>query len=137
MNIYTKVIPHNEQRYETCGDWWFDENGDLQIRVSFMNNWKFESLIAIHEQSEALECKSKGIDEKDVMAFDLKFEEMRKAYPDFIGDDEPGNHHKAPYFQQHLNATQTERFMANLLEVQWDKYEEQVNALPEIINNKA
>ena len=34
MNITIKTIAHDKQRYDTVGDWWFDDEGDLQIRVS-------------------------------------------------------------------------------------------------------
>ena len=55
MNIDVQVIPHAEQRYNTCGDWFFDADyGVLHIRVSCLNNWKYESLIAMHEQQEAI-----------------------------------------------------------------------------------
>ena len=64
MNITIKTIQHSKQRYDTCGDWWFDKKGNLQIRVSDMDNWKYEYLVGDHEVREALLCKDRGITQK-------------------------------------------------------------------------
>ena len=71
MNITIKTIQHNRQRYDTCGDWWFDKKGNLQVRVSDMNNWKYEYLVADHEVREALLCKDRGVTQKEVDEFDM------------------------------------------------------------------
>ena len=53
MEIYFKTIPEEEQRYETTGDWWIDENGVLQIRCSdYITDEKRQFLIFIHEVVE-------------------------------------------------------------------------------------
>lgn len=74
MNIIIKTIPHKEHRYDTVGNWWFDEKGNLEIRVSDMKNWKYEFLVALHELVESALCKSRNIKEKDVTNFDVQFE---------------------------------------------------------------
>lgn len=124
MNIVSKVIPHTEQRYDTCGDWWFDENNDLQIRVSYMNNPYYEFLVSYHEQCEAMLCFARGIDEKDVMAFDEQFEKDRIQYQ-WGNEDEPGDDRLAPYRKEHFTATNIERIMASELKVDWKDYEDQ------------
>ena len=129
MQIIKKVIPHSEQRYITVGDWWFDENGDLQIRVSDMGNPDFEFLVGYHEEVEAILCKKRGITEKSVTDFDKRFEEMRAAYPDMIGDDEPGFSQKAPYLKEHSYATNVEMSTARELGVDIEEYNKVVNAL--------
>jgi hypothetical protein len=129
MNISIKIIPHNEQRYETVGDWQFTSEGDLIISISKMDNWKYETLVAIHELIEVVLCKDRNITDESVIAFDKKFEEMRLAYPDIIGDDEPGNHPKAPYVNEHNKATMVEVMMAQELKVDWSEYDKTVQAL--------
>lgn len=126
MQIDIKVIPNSEQRYDTVGDWWFNpDNSKLFIRVSRMNNSKYENLVAIHEQIEALLCLERGIDEKKITAFDIKFENNREPG----NADEPGDDEKAPYKKEHFFATSIERLMAAELKVDWKKYDEAVNNL--------
>ena len=122
MNIQAKTINSNLHRYKTCGDWWFN-NDDLEVRVSDMNNWKYQLLIQVHEIIEAALCKDKGIKEEDVTAFDIEFEENR---PD--GNmDEPGNDPQAPYYTQHQYATIIEKDLARALGVDWETYDKFVN----------
>lgn len=127
--VVIKIIPHKEQRYETAGDWFFDADNILQIRVSKMSNWRYEQLVAYHEYAEAMICLSRGIEEKDVSDFDIKFEEIRKQYPEIIGDMEPGYMITAPYYKPHRTATHLERVLAEELGVEWKSYEKVVNNL--------
>lgn len=117
------------QRYETIGDWLFDGNGDLQIRVSDMGNWKYECLVALHEAIEALLCKDRGIEEEAVSKFDIDFEVMRKIEPKLIGDMEPGDMPTAPYYSEHQFATSIEKMIAKELKVDWEHYNKTVNEL--------
>ena len=122
MNILSKTIPHNKQRYDTCGDWWFDKKGNLQIRVSDMNNWKYEYLVADHEVREALICKDRGVTQKEVDEFDIGWQRHN-------GLLEPGMDKKAPYYLEHKFATKIEMMTAKELKVNWDKYDKKVNGL--------
>lgn len=128
MNITIKTIPHDKQRYETPGDWFFAKNGNLEIRVSCLGDWKLEALMAIHELSEVLLCKHRGIDQKTVDEFDIEFEKYRKAGR-YGPSDEPGDDHHAPYFREHCFATGIERLLASQLEVDWNQYCGVVEAL--------
>jgi hypothetical protein len=125
MNITMKVIPHNEHRYETVGDWWFDEDGSLQIRVSDMGNEDYAILVAVHELIEVLLCKKRGITDEAVSAFDTAFEDARVEG----NTDEPGDDPKSPYRAEHLFATGIEKLLAAELGVDWKTYDEAVNAL--------
>ena len=125
MNITIKTIPHKEHRYETVGDWWFTKNGDIQIRVSKMDDWRYELLVGIHELVEVVLCKWMGVKQTSVDAFDIVFEKRRKKG----NTDEPGDDRCAPYRFQHCIATGVERTMAALLNVYWTEYEEKINSL--------
>lgn len=125
MNINIKTIPHNEQRYDTVGDWWWAENEDLEIRVSDMKNPKYEFLVALHELVEVMLCKDREITTEMVDAFDKAFEANRKE-----GDfREAGDSLDAPYQKEHFFATCIERLVACELKVDWIKYDETVNKL--------
>lgn len=129
MNVYIKTIPHSEQRYDTCGDWWW-EGSQLQIRVSSLGDTFYEQLIAFHEYAEALMCSKEGISEAEVTAYDERFEIMRAAFPDVISaDSEPGNQRLAPYKKQHARATELEKSLCKYLGLDWNKYDKAVNNL--------
>lgn len=34
MRILIETIPISEMRYPTCGDYWYDKEGVLQVRVA-------------------------------------------------------------------------------------------------------
>lgn len=125
MNVTIQVIPHDQQRYPTVGDWYF-EGDDLIIKVSKLSDWRREMLIAIHELAEVLICKHKGISAESVDKFDKEFEQNRS--PDNV--DEPGDDPSAPYVTEHCIATGIERIMAAQLGVSWKEYESELEDLP-------
>jgi hypothetical protein len=121
MEITVHVIPHNEQRYETSGDWLFNpDNNRLTIWVSELGDWRYNSLVAVHEIVEALLCRERDIPEAKIAAFDRAFEKNRTRG----NTDEPGDSPKAPYRKEHFFATNIERLFAAELKVDWAKYEE-------------
>lgn len=125
MIIIIETISHKEHRYETVGDWVFDKDGNLMIKVSEMGCWKYEALVGLHEAIEALLCKSRGISEEDVTKFDVAYERHRDE------DDisEPGDQYDAPYRREHFTATNIERQLAEALDVNWQQYDAVVNSL--------
>lgn len=115
MNITIKTIPHKEQRYDTAGDWFFDEAGDLHLRVSAMGDWRYEALVALHEFAEVVLCKARNILQEEVDAFDFA-----------AGNYEPGDSPDSPYYREHFFATTVERLLAAELGVDWHTYDEAV-----------
>lgn len=128
MNINFRTIPHKEQRYDTAGDWWYDEHGTLQVRVSQMSDWRYEALVLVHELVEVFICKQDGITQQQVDEFDMEFENRRSKS---ITNDfsEPGDHRFAPYQKQHCFATGVERILAACLGCKWSDYETEINSL--------
>lgn len=126
LNIIIRSVPHSQQRYETIGDWFYLDNGDLHIVVSDMGNWKLELLVARHELDEAMLCKARGITLQVVDKFDMDYETNRNP-SDTIS--EPGDDPKAPYYNEHFFATTSERLMARELGVSWRDYEETIQKL--------
>ncbi len=113
MNIYIRVIPHSEQRLNQPGDWWFQENGDLQVRVTDLGDWRFNLLLGRHEQDEACLCKHAGISTETVDSQPL----LKTDDPDSFSGY-PG----APYQAQHNDALAAEWVMSRLLGVDWVEY---------------
>ena len=125
MKINIQTIKHWKQRYPTVGDWWWDGNNDLVIRVSEMKDRRHVILVAFHEMIEAVLCDERGITEQEVTKFDEAFEEHRKE-----GDlSEPGDDVMAPYYKEHQFATELEHEFADELEVDWKEYESAINSL--------
>lgn len=119
LTIHIEVIEHNKQRYPTVGDWWIDADGAFQIRVSSMDNWKMELLVAMHELIEQSLCQHRHIPEEAVSAFDIAH----------LDSDEPGNIPDAPYHKEHVFATQLEKQLSDELGIDWDEYETKVQSL--------
>jgi hypothetical protein len=126
LNIKIKTIPHDQQRYNTVGDYWIDpQTGSLEIRVSDMGNWRSEALLAVHELVEYLQITHEGISIDEIDRFDIDFESSRRE-----GDfSEPGNDPKAPYFKAHQVATFVEAGLAMELGVDWNEYGKKVCSL--------
>ena len=126
--IVIEVIDHETHRYSTVGDWFYDADGTLHIKVSKLSDWRREALIALHELTEVLLCKNDGVSVEVVDAFDKNFEANRAD----DNEDEPGDEPDAPYVKQHCMATGVERILAAHLGVQWKPYEDELCALPEV-----
>ena len=118
MNIFVKVIPHSEQRYDTCGDWYYDSDRNLVVCVSACGSKESETLVAIHEIVEAMLCEADGIPLAIVDSFDMSYE----------GDD-PGNDPLAPYHSQHVLAEIVERLVALNMHVNWEKHDQCTDTL--------
>lgn len=117
--IIIEVIPHAEQRYDTCGDYWVDADGTLQVRISDMGNRQYENLVMIHELAEHMLCEARGITNEQIDAFDLAYE----------GGGEPGDEPDAAYQNEHLIATGIEKMLCAALGIKWAEYEKTVTEL--------
>jgi len=118
MLINWQVIPHSEQRYETCGDYW-EDGSCIYFRTSKLSNPKHDWLLFLHEFVEYFLCKFADVAIKDIDAFDLAYE----------GDGEPGMDKAAPYHWQHRMADIVERAAAFALGVDWVAYDREVESL--------
>lgn len=121
MNITIKVIPESEMRQEVNGaDWFWDSDGNLQVRVSPLSDWRREVLLAIHETVEAIMCKYNGVTQQQVDAFDLEYDKTHSF------DLNAGDETNAPYRKEHTFATAIERILAGVLEVPWKEYDDEL-----------
>jgi hypothetical protein len=116
MNIHLEVIPHENQRLNAPGDWFFSSDGDLIVRVTDLGDWRFNFLLARHEMDEALLCKHAGISVQSVDEYDTRLASKDDDPDSFTGY--PG----APYQAQHNDALAAEWQMARLLGVDWEEY---------------
>lgn len=126
MKMKIESIPHEEQRYPTVGDYWLDESGVEQVRVSAMPDWRYEALVVVHELVELILTRHRGIAEEHISNFDIDFEQSREKA---MVTGEPGDHPNAPYRKEHFFATNLERLLAAELDVDWFEYDRLVDAL--------
>lgn len=122
--IIARTIPHKDQKYETVGNYFIEDNR-LIFEISDMNNKFYERLVLIHELIEHTLLEFRGVDIKYIDAFDINFENNRKE------DDlsEPGFEPDAPYVREHTLATSVEMSMCALAGVSWKKYDKTVMEL--------
>lgn len=112
MSIHIDFIPQAEQRYDTIGDWYWDDYGNLQIRVTSDDpeyNHDQQILVAIHELIEVLGCHKAGITQEQVDAFDMG----PGAYDRIPEGEESGDQPGAPYRRQHRFACLIEYLIAH------------------------
>lgn len=126
LRMHIETIPHETQRYPTVGDYWLDETGVEQIRVSEMMDWRYEVLVAVHEIVEMALTRHRGIAEEAITEFDIKFEQDKEKG---LVAGEAGDNVSAPYRKEHFFATNLERLLAGELGVNWFEYDRYVDAL--------
>lgn len=148
LNVIITSISHSEQRYDTCGDWYYaparwdgvkgatkeTPHECLYVNVSELPSRREMWLVAIHELIEAFLCECKGITAAEVDQFDKGFSDLIYPEPhpvtgDYDTEWEPGDDPRAPYYRQHQIATGIERILAAEAQVNWLEYEQHVAEL--------
>lgn len=129
MNIYILTVPNEvikTRKGFTGADWWWDEAGDLQVRVAAeLTDWRERAALMIHEAAEALMCKHLGVTVAQVDDYDAKFE---REHPG-DGTTNVGDIHDCPYRVPHNAATAMERVLTTVLDVSWQEYDDRLSKL--------
>jgi hypothetical protein len=119
VKITIETKPIKQIKNSQAGDWIWLDNGDLEITMPYELEWRERILVGIHELIEAVLCQHDGVSEKDVDEFDAIYESQR-----IKGDNsEAGDSILAPYRKQHLLSTGVEKILAAELNVDWNRYE--------------
>lgn len=121
MEIHIKTIPQEKQRYPTLGDYWYDETGVLQVRVTEMDEM-YAKMVVIHELVEEALTKHRGLTEQEITDFDL-YHEKRIEQGLVPKDSQPGFDVNAPYIREHTLATAVEMQMCALAGISWSEYD--------------
>jgi len=125
--IIIDFIPAENQRLRgNVGDFFYDENGVLHIRVTDMGNTLYERLVAIHELCEVTMTEDKGITEEEIQAFDEMF--FAEGADDMHHETkEPGWDVRSPYYYEHGISENIERQIALHCGVIWEEYEHAID----------
>lgn len=140
MRIDWRVIEHKDQRYESSGDWFWEQHGDdriLHIRVSRLSHPHYEFCLGLHELVEAMLCHFAGIQQGTVDDFDMPYEAAYQrgaltlpcGCPRTVPSDPGGDKH-SPYAFQHKIADAVERVVAAVLGIHWSTYDAEVDWPP-------
>lgn len=105
-------MPHNQQRYDTAGDYFTEYNYDCYTISKLPKGWRAELAVFVHEMVEYQLCKEARIKEEDITNFDIE-----SGHPD------PGNLKDAPYYDQHKIATKIEKYIIKTLGLDWKEYD--------------
>lgn len=129
IRIEVQTIPHTEQGpSKICAQWYWDENGIVQVRVSKLGNLDMERLLIMHEVSEVLaSAHDSDMDDISTDKIDQEFLELRntgKLPADLV---EPGFYKKSPYRWAHHFATASELALATHLHVDWIEYQRRLD----------
>jgi hypothetical protein len=146
MKIIIETIPHKDQRYPTCGDWYFEpeiqfhddgpptEGKKLVIRVSEEMGADSCFLVAIHELVECYLATHRGVTVEEVDEFDKAYEKSHRVGGKLSGertdDSEPGDDPKCPVFKEHGVATAIETLLCSELGIPWPEHDKRVEELP-------
>lgn len=112
--IRIRFIPQSEQRYDTVGDYFWDEEGVVHFAISEMDNPVHEQAVLMHEMAEFFRCEMDGVTVEQVDAWDMG--EGKDL-------DEPGNSPRCPYHAQHMFATAMERVFISGMGGNWEEYD--------------
>jgi hypothetical protein len=129
MRISIEIIPHMDQRSGSTGEWWIDQDGSLQVRVSDLGNLDYVKLHVIHELFEAFASTyNKNVALDVAEHFDARFVgKDKRELPAYF--DEIGFHPDCPYHDEHVAATGVEMLLAPFLRVKWLDYDKRVRAI--------
>jgi|SRR5579863_1212770 len=131
FSVNIQVIPHEQQRYPTLGDFWWDEYGNLQIRISDLGDWRMNMGVAYHEFMESMFMKYNNISEPEQFTFDNWWEDQYNKGLVTDGSDEPGfsKDPKNCYRDEHNIADYLEHAFITRLGVDINKYRKKQESL--------
>ena len=127
MKIIIESIPHQNQRYSTPGDYFY-EGDTLIVKVSDLGDDRMNLLVALHEIIEEATSRNAGITEQEIMDFDLMYEKEREQGL-HSQEDEPGWDPRSPYREYHAFAEKIERMACKKLGIKWSDYNEKFSHL--------
>jgi len=129
MEIHIKTIPTDKMRIiGSVGDYWYDTEGVLQIRVVELGDEFMEKSIAAHELLEEALTKKRGLPEPEIQAFD-EYHEHRIKMGLVSQDSEAGHDPNCPYRSEHCFAESVEMGMFAMAGVSWAEYENKINSI--------
>lgn len=121
MNAKITITQPKDMRPEVDGvDWFWTHEGNLEVQIAPMSDWRYEMLLAVHELTEAIMCKHNGVSQKQVDEFDKEYDKTHDT------DCNAGDDSAAPYKLEHCYATAIERILCGAMGVDWKHYDDEL-----------
>ena len=125
MKIHIETAPMSSLRHHQVDDYWYDDEGTLQIRVAEeFSDERRQQAVIIHALWEALTLRHAGVILQMVDWWDEHFLTFKRP-----PEEEPGDDPLCPYYRHHQRATIVERMFIEETEDNWQEYEREVEAL--------
>ena len=118
------ILKTGKCRNHGVGDYGGKFPSNAWITVAKLKDWRWMFLVLVHELVEFALCCHRGIKNRDITAWDRKFEALREPG----NTDEPGNDPNCLYRAEHRFATRIERLVAKELAVDWKEYDKEITA---------
>src|SRR6266849_3414976 len=100
-NIYIRIIPMEEQRFTTLGDWFEIARGSYQIILTQMDDWRHIALVLVHELTELIICWRDHVTTAQADEFDQLWEiELQEGIQS--PSVEAGFDKRCPYRKGHI-----------------------------------
>lgn len=119
MKLRTEIVPLEDQRYSTLGDYYQESDGTWVIKITDTGNSLYNQLILFHEITELILILRKGLTEQEITDFDIANSHL----------DEPGESIEAPYHLEHKAAEDLEFMLCQYLKLSWTKYNKHINKI--------
>lgn len=110
MNLTIRTIPHEQQRYDTFGDYHQVFADKWLFTISDLGDPDTEFCVLIHELVEWYLTQRHGIAEEAITAWDMQYMQDHPGT-----DEEPGDDLLAPYHAEHQAAERIEIAVAEEL----------------------
>jgi hypothetical protein len=117
--IHIEFIPQSDQRYDTVGDY-FEDDDAIHFHITAFPNSAYSWAIMLHELTEKFLKDRDGVTDAEVDVWDLG--------PGAELDD-PGLSPAAPYHPHHMMADSIEREFILFAGEDWIEYEGAIEAL--------
>lgn len=100
MKLNIRTVPQCEHRFTTIGDWW-ERDGTLEVRISYLPDWRWQIGVLVHELVEWIYCKRRGITSDECDRFDRFYEEQYRSKVIPV-EKEAGYDKRCPYHRGHV-----------------------------------
>lgn len=120
-SIVIKIIPYSQQIFSTGGYWKEDKEGNVELWISKVKDWRFIVALLFHELIEWAWCKIRGITTEMCDAFDAYYEGLYRQGVVSV-DKDPGDDKRCPYYRGHWWGKIFERLVIFILRASWKEY---------------
>ncbi len=99
----------------------------IEVGVRDVGNADYEFLDGVRELVETYLLLKENVSLETVGTFQERFNEMRSAFPDLVGQMDAGDHEDAPNHKQHKMACMFEKWLADNMQIDYEQYQKTIH----------